>query len=426
MSKPILKQISLLLSDVRKCDRGAIAIVFAVSVSVLMLSIGASIDYARYTSSRATLQAAADAASLAAAHEVSLADHKSDNLAQVAQAVAEKYIANQKQPFDELSDTKVTSTVRMDPKEVEVNIRHNFSAAFGNVFSFGDQTIEVQSIAQLVGTPNICVLALEANEPGAIQVQLLSKMQGNNCAVFSNSTSTSGISVQPTAQLSAGRICSAGGAVGQGSMSPDPHLDCPQFDDPLSGRIEPSIDGCDYNNRIILGQQVTLDPGVFCGGLQILGLADVTLEPGVYIISGGLFTVEGLARLSGNGVTIFLDEGATLLFGPTSTISLSASTAGPLAGLLIFASREQSVLNSHTILSRGAQRLVGTIYMPRNTLIVDGSANVGSESAYTAIVARRVLLLNSPNVVLNANYGDTNVPVPTGIRTAGQPARLVK
>lgn len=418
-------RINLHLGDATRDSSGTIAVVFAVVVSVLALIMGGSVDYARYVSSRAALQAAADAASLAAAREISLSDHRKDNLAHVAQSVAEKYIASQKKPFDG-GKPSVKALVRKNPTEVEVNIKHDFTAAFGKVFSFGDQAIKVQSIARLVGTPNVCVLALDDSEPGAIQVQLLSRMKGNNCAVFSNSTSTAGISVQPTAKLKAGTICSAGGAIGRTAMSPDPHLDCPQFEDPLAARVEPPVGSCDYNNHIILNRNVTLNPGVFCGGLQVTGLSDVTLEPGVYIIKGGLFSVSGLSRVSGDGVTIFLDQSATLLFGPTTTISLSASTSGPLAGLLLFASRQPSELISHTILSRGAQRLVGTIYMPSNTLVVDGSANVGSESAYTAIVARRVLLLNSPNVVLNSDYGNTDVPVPEGIKSAGQPARLVK
>jgi hypothetical protein len=136
--------------------------------------------------------------------------------------------------------------------------------------------------------------------------------------------------------------------------------------------------------------------------------------------------VEGLASISGTGVTLFFSDIATLVLGETSIVRLSASTSGPLAGLLIFGSREQSKLLTHTILSRNAQHFVGTVYLPNNTLLIDGSANIGSESAYTAIVARRVMLLSTPNVVLNSNYGETDVPVPDGIRGAGQPARLVR
>lgn len=392
---------------------------------VVVLVIGGSVDYARYANSRATLQAAADAASLASAKEVSLADSKDDNLSEVAQSVAMRFIAIQKQAGLGGGKPAITSAVRADGREVEVNILYNFKSAFGIAFGLGNQTIKVRSVARVIGAPNICVLALEPSEPSAIQVQLRARMTGNNCAVFSNSTSSAGLSVQPTAQLKASTICSAGGAVGRGSMSPSPYLDCPQFDDPLESRPEPRIGICDYNNKILLNRRVSLRPGVYCGGLQVLGLSDVTLEPGVHIMSGGLFTVAGLAKLQGDGVTIFLDDDATLLFGPTTTVAMSASKTGPLAGLLLFGSRQQPELISHTILSRGAQRLVGTIYLPRNTLIVDGSANVGSQSAYTAIVARRVLLLNSPNVVLNANYGDTDVPVPDGVRSVGQPVRLV-
>ena len=97
-----------------------------------------------------------------------------------------------------------------------------------------------------------------------------------------------------------------------------------------------------------------------------------------------------------------------------------------MAGLLFFGSRNQSKTFTHTILSRNAQKLVGTIYLPNNAFIVDGDAAVGSNSAYTAIVARRVELRAGPHLVLNSNYDQTDVPVPDGIRGATEPARIVQ
>ena len=97
-----------------------------------------------------------------------------------------------------------------------------------------------------------------------------------------------------------------------------------------------------------------------------------------------------------------------------------------MAGLLIFASRSGAAGNKHRIQSKNAQKLVGTIYAPTGELSIDGDANVGNLSAYTAIVVEKLVLFGGPHVKLNTNYSDTDVPVPDGIKGAGQPISLVE
>ncbi len=77
---------------------------------------------------------------------------------------------------------------------------------------------------------------------------------------------------------------------------------------------------------------------------------------------------------------------------------------------------------SHRISSTGARELVGTFYLPNSSLQIDAEGPVADKSAYTAIVARNLKLLKGPHLVLNTNYGATNVPVPRMI--AGGDIRL--
>ena len=70
--------------------------------------------------------------------------------------------------------------------------------------------------------------------------------------------------------------------------------------------------------------------------------------------------------------------------------------------------------------------MVGTIYVPTGELRVDGAANVGRKSAYTAIVAETIRIYGGPHIVLNTSYDETDVPVPDGIKGAGQPIQLVE
>ena len=70
--------------------------------------------------------------------------------------------------------------------------------------------------------------------------------------------------------------------------------------------------------------------------------------------------------------------------------------------------------------------LLGTLYLSRGRLHIDANNPIADKSAYTAIVARQLSLYGGPHLVLNANYDLTNVPVPEGVRGAGQPVSLVK
>ena len=402
----------------------AITIQFAFILPVLLLLFGSGLDYALAVAQRQNLQAAVDSAALRAAKELGFADAKRENVASAVEGMVSTTMKAEAESYH--SAPSFETIVREEPFEVEVIARQKTEPMFGGSFGLAPIEIKVNAVARIVGRPNICVLALEQSEPNAVWMIKDSHLTGNNCAVFSNSLSSNGLAVNDGAVLTANTVCSAGGVEQSGKISPPPVMDCPQFEDPLASRAEPTIGACDHNGMTLKDQTVTLKPGVYCGGLRISGTGNVKLEPGVYIIADGALWVDGDAELSGDDVSFFLGPKAFLFFGPSTSIELSASKSGPLAGLLLFGSRKQSKILTHTILSRSAQNLVGTIYLPQNSFIVDGDAAVGGESAYTAIVARRLVLLNGPNLVLNSNYGLTDVPVPDGIRGAAQPIALVK
>ncbi|MDX2308318.1 MAG: pilus assembly protein TadG-related protein [Hyphomicrobium sp.] len=404
---------------------GSIAVIVAIVVPALVMLIGGAIDLTRLVDVRLSLQAAVDAAALAAAKEVSLSRSGRENYATIAEQIAKLNIAEDAENI-EGGEPTITADFDADAMEVAVAARLDVVPAFGLMSVLLPNTVHVRSVARVVGSPNICLLALEPDEARAVDLQLLSRMTANGCSIFSNSTAAAGISVFPTAKLEADNICSAGGVLGADKISPSPVLDCPQFDDPLASRPEPSGGACDYDGTIVAAGFRRLRPGVYCGGLTIAGLADVALDPGVYTITGGPLLVTGLARLRGDDVTLHLADIAVMTLDPTTTIELAAARAGPTAGILVFGSRAQPRALAHTILSRNAQRFVGTVYLPRNSLVVDGDARVGGTSAYTAIVARRVMLLATPHVVLNADYARTDIPVPEGIRGVAQPIRLTE
>jgi hypothetical protein len=405
--------------------RGGVIVTFALALPVVLLLVGNLIDFVLVRNQRATLQAALDSATLAAARELGLADARREQVAAVVQArvlaATRANLPGQRMP---LLQTKV----RSDPLEVEVTASQPTSLFFKGVIGHMPLSITVRSVARIVGQPNICVLALDPSLPGTISLEKEARVTANNCAVFSNSTNVNGIMSKSSAVLTASLICTAGGKDGgPANFSPPPLTDCPTFDDPLAGRPEPSIGPCMSLTRLLVTSSRTLSPGTYCGGIDIGGGAVVVLDPGVYIIRDGSLRVGDGATLRGQGVGLYMTgTGAELRLEAASTIELAAPTGGPMAGLLVFEGRNQSTRAIHRILSDDARMLIGTLYLPRGTLQVDAGKPVADQSAYTAIVARQLTLFGGPHLVLNTNYDATDVPVPQGIRGASQPVALAQ
>ena len=70
------------------------------------------------------------------------------------------------------------------------------------------------------------------------------------------------------------------------------------------------------------------------------------------------------------------------------------------------------------------RQLLGTIYLPTGELSIDANQPIADKSAYTAFVVRMLTANSGPTVTLNTNYDQTDIPVPDGIRGAGQPIAL--
>ena len=80
----------------------------------------------------------------------------------------------------------------------------------------------------------------------------------------------------------------------------------------------------------------------------------------------------------------------------------------------------------YRIISDNARTLLGTIYLPLGRLIIDSKRPVADQSAYTVIIARMINLYDGPNLILNARYGATDVPVPNGVGPSSADTQLTQ
>lgn len=405
--------------------RGGIAVSSAMALPAVLAVIGLASDYAMMTKVRQDLQHAADAAAIAGAREIPLA---MSNAKQVASA-ARSYAAYRLTKDSAASDAKLAAgnlsmdiEVVDDFSAVKVTITQAWTPFFLHFIDGGVTPLTVTSQARFVGRNNICVLGLDGKGP-AVNLDRNSRLTGNNCGVFSNSKDSDGLKIDVGAIASATILCSSGGAWVSGSarVTPAPITDCPPVADPLANRAAPSVGTCDHKNLTLNSVTKTLDPGVYCGGLTIKGSASITLNPGIYVIKDGGLTVIAQASMAGEGVGFFITGNASSThFTMQTHITLTAPKDGPMAGLLFFEDRNLTAKLMHRITSDDARILLGTIYLPVGALIIDAKKPVADQSAYTAIIARSIELNMGPNLVLNAGYDKTDVPVPAGIAGSSQ------
>lgn len=402
---------------------------FALMLPLMLAIVLSGIDYAWTLTHKSVLQEAADSAAIAGAKELSMSDSKRENVEAVVTAMVERYVAENRKSLVRKGIIKpvVTAKVTDDPLQVTVNITQEVKALVGGNLGLEFPDIKVQSIARITGKPNICVLALDPSESGALSLEQRALVTGRNCAVYSNSSHTTAIQAKNSATMTASFICSRGGKSGlPGNFVPEPMVDCPGFDDPLGGRPEPLIGAC-KNPLIVQGVAGVLTPGTYCGGLTLESGTIATLLPGVYTFKDGPLVVKDGAALKGIGVGLhFTGSNSYFEFEDQTLISLTASTSGVMAGLLIYESRNNPETAVHKLMSNNALMLLGTIYLPRGELRVEAESPIATESAYTAIIARAMRLYGGPHLVLNTNYDQTEVPVPKGIRGTGQPVSLVQ
>ena len=428
-----------LLRDLLADCRGQFAVLLGLLSPLALGLVGGAVDMVVFVNHRSELQATADAAVLAVAREASLKGWTSGAAEQVAQAVVHSTLSNR---FG--VEYKFKLSIEEKARRVRIDLDQDHYGYFFIGYFAGSPQIQVSAAAFASGVSTICIIALSPSQNDALVVSGKSNVKASGCAAYSNSTGTKGVNLKDVSTLRTLMACSAGGYSGKMiNYSPIPIVDCPRIPDPLVARAK-MIDsaltsGCNYSKVKIKGGQGTLRPGTYCGGVTITDGAQVHLEPGTYVIRDDRLKVDKGAKISGTGVAlIFTGKKAELTLANNSSVSLAAPEAGLLAGILIYG-QPTTKQRKFSIVSKDAQELTGTVYLPGDSLTVGGDddlddscdpvveddgtllsdpsclSDVGTESDWTAIIAKQVKVTAGSNLVMNSNYEGSSVPVPDGI-----------
>ncbi len=443
----LLIQLSHLWSDAR----GGVGKLFSLTLPLLLLAGAPAVELTEQVWENNRLQSIAEGAALAAARDLSLNKREPGHIEKTVQ----DFVSESRRKVGSTSKIDVKTTLVDGAAGVTVVLSKEWQSPISGLLGAGKSNAYGVATAHIVGNTKVCALSLmdSGNEPG-LQLDDEAQVSASDCGIYSNAEGSNSIQASIGSKLTAYLICASGGvsAGATDNFSPGPMADCTQMKDPLAHVAAPAAGPCMESN-LVVDDSTVLFPGTYCGGLTIRKNAWVGLQPGVYVIKDGPLKIEDTAEVAGKEVAFHMSgEDAVFSLGKDTKISLGAPKNGPLKGLLFYEAAAEriekqgapvttslmAVLNismparrhgslskrTHRISSSGARELVGTIYLPKSSLLIDAAGPVADKSAFTAIVTRSLNLRSGPHLVLNTNYGATDVPVPRSI--AGGDVRLTE
>jgi hypothetical protein len=147
----------------------------------------------------------------------------------------------------------------------------------------------------------------------------------------------------------------------------------------------------------------SLQPGVYQGGIQISanGPGQVTLQPGIYYMQGGGFSISGGINVSGSGVMIYNDPSQNsdqIKLTGNGSLTLSAPTSGTYKGIAISQNRTSTAVVAVT--GNGSMNITGTVYAAKAE--VDVTGNGASNTIGSQYVANNMKVTGNGAVDINA------------------------
>ncbi len=425
------------ISDFRKNESGHFALWIALLGLPIVSAVGFALDSENRIRGVANLKAALDSAALAAVIPDGLND------AQRQAYALEVFNKNYQGPT--VRTVEVTATRDSVKIGAEIGIQSLLAGMVGN----REFTVQDESEAVLTKSDTVCVLALDEEGPYSLVFDDSSIFSAPSCSVQVNSKSPQALMAATPTPPVARNFCSSGGAIGE--FLPRVKANCSPVADPYRElEIPPAGTSCDQRQQVVIknkngkgagrrflesqlatnvdGESVipdhaTLSPGIYCRGLEISG-ANVSLEPGVYHIWGGLTFTQN-AGVYGNGVTFILKgEDTPLMIEEGAQVWLKAPASGLTEGLVFWQrylemrdyirgivpevpnrKTSESIINSG-----GGLHIVGTAYLPNHKLTVRSDSPVSSQSPATSFIAYQLEFSGRTNMQVAVDHVAAGLP----------------
>lgn len=408
---PALHPIIAFVRRLGRDRRGNVITTFALATPIIAVLALGGVDLASVSADKQKLQDVADGAALLAAKQLGMADN--NGLAERTKAIIAEQLG------DLSSRLTYTASVTPDTEEglVQVQLTANRNSFFANMLPPGGWNFTITANAQKMGVTPLCVLSHGAQAKDKIELKDTASVAAPGCLIHSNSD----IKVANGGSLSAG-IAQASG-LASGPINPAAQTDAPAINDPFASMtIGEQGAYCSPVDLLAELLPVVLAPGVHCGNIVAAKNATITLLPGEHVFQKGKLELKENAVLSGDDVVLIFGRDADFQFKDSAQIRLSGRRQGSYAGFVVATTRDNT--RTFEISSSAARQLLGTVYVPKATLLVKGANRVADQSAWTVIVAQAIKLEQNPDLVINKNYAGSSVPVPGGVGDKASEAQV--
>jgi Flp pilus assembly protein TadG len=392
----------------------ALCLVPLVGVLAVVLEGGLLLDHRRH------VQAAADAAALAAASDLFANWATNQGADPQGSAAAKATAVASDNGYD--STTNSTVTVNVPPRSgdhvgqagyAEVTITYNQPRYFSRIWSSQDQPVTARAVARGKWTTfrdGIIVLDLSASE--SLKANGGGTVNVTNADLIVNSNDPQAIGGDGSGSwitVTNGSAYEVGGFKGGTTMSPTPTPMSQPIQDPLAYLPQPSLPSTVLtakstpSNGILVqtyltvlglkpkdvnGQLYVLEPGRYdrmpnfnSGDVVILKQASANNNNGIYYLNGSGFTSNGATivvdptGMTTGGVMFYNDPQGQNSNGISITggkVALSPTTLSPYAGILFFQNRTANV--DFSITGQGGMAISGTFYVADGAIKVSGSS----------------------------------------------------
>ena len=391
-------------------SRGTVATVVAISLPVLIGVAALGLDAGLLFVQRRQAQTIAEAVSMAAAYQLYLNSSNTSGATAAATALASNYGVTS----PTISIPPTSGAFANKTGYVQVSVTTSSPRLFSAIWGASTMSVSASSVAGSGSTPYSTAAILLLNSSGtAMTLSSLASVTAKNGSIIVDSTSNTSIVSSGSPSITA-PVLDLSGKIAYSGTNPNKatvtNTGQPSTPDPLAGIAAPSSSGMTVQSSSALALSgstaMTLNPGVYNGGISLSGSSSVTLNPGVYYINGGGISMSGSSSLSGNGVFIYNTGGGAINLSGSGSISLSPMTSGTYAGITIF--QDRSSTTGATMSGAGNINNSGTFYFPDATLTLSGSSGVNAVGAQ--IIAKGLTLSGSATaqVTYNSSVASTS------------------
>jgi Flp pilus assembly protein TadG len=365
-------------------DEGQVLVLVALGLMVLMMMAALGLDVGYLHLQKQQMQKAADAAAIAGA--TALSYNGEFQVAAQNDAAANGFTNGNNGVSVAVHNPPQTQG---DPflgngQYVEVIITKQQPTFFMRIANLGLVNMTSRAVANSQGIASGCIYALDPSDAGTLVVDSGVTVQ-TTCSVYVESNNSSALNSSGSLSVGGPNPQTIGIGVVAGSyagsgFSPSPTTGIPPFNNPLGAVTPPNVATCGTGGQ----NGNTFSPGVYYNGINITTAGPYNFMPGTYCIVGGGLNVSPGAQITGTGVTFYLTTDANhqtyggVNLGGSSATSISAPTAGPLAGILFFQDPSVTISSgvSNTFDGTGGATFTGALYFPTTKVLFKGTSGV--------------------------------------------------